>query len=96
MDLSARRARRLARRRESGKFPAWGVLALPGGLLWGALLGLFAGAFFGNAAVGVAVGAGVGLGAGLCTFAAAVVVASAKETPSPGTGHPEVARRGDK
>ena len=71
------------------------MLALPGGLLWGALLGVLAGAFFGNAAIGVAVGAGAGLGAGLCTFAAAVVVASARETPSPGTGHPDAPKRGD-
>lgn len=92
--MGARKAQR-STRRESGKFPAWGVLALPGGLLWGALLGVFAGAFFGNAAIGVAIGAGVGLGAGLCTFAAAVVVASAREAPSPGTGHPDASKRGD-
>ncbi len=71
------------------------MLALPGGLLWGALLGIFAGGFFGNAAIGVAIGAGVGLGAGLCTFAAAVVVASAREVPSPGTGHPDDPRARD-
>ena len=71
------------------------MLALPGGLLWGALLGVFAGAFFGNAVIGVAVGAALGLGAGLCTFAAAVVVASAREVPSPGTGHPDATKRSD-
>ena len=83
------------RPRPPGKFPTWGVLALPGGLLWGALLGVFAGGFFGNAAIGVAVGAGVGLGAGLCTFAAAVVVASAREVPSQGTRHPDDPRARD-
>lgn len=93
--MGVRKAQRTARRPESGVFPTWGMLALPGGLLWGALLGILAGAFFGNAAIGVAVGAGVGLGAGLCTFAAAVVVASAKEVPSPGTGHPDGPAPGD-
>ena len=92
--MGTRIARRPARRRES-KFPIWGVLALPGGLLWGALLGVLAGGFLGNAAMGVAVGAGLGIGVGIWLFAAAIVIASAKEVPSPGTGRPDEPERRD-
>lgn len=59
-------------------FPLWGVLAIPGGVLWGTALGALAGMLFGNVVIGTMIGAGLGLGIGLTLFAAAVVVASAK------------------
>jgi hypothetical protein len=59
-------------------FPLWGVLAIPGGVLWGTALGALAGILFGNIVIGTMIGAGLGLGVGLTLFAAAIVVASAK------------------
>ncbi len=59
-------------------FPLWGVLAIPGGVLWGTALGALAGIVFGNIVIGTMIGAGLGLGVGLTLFAAAIVVASAK------------------
>ena len=59
-------------------FPLWGMLAIPGGVLWGTALGALAGIVFGNIVIGTMIGAGLGLGIGLTLFAAAVVVASAK------------------
>lgn len=59
-------------------FPLWGVLAIPGGVLWGTALGALAGMLFGNIVIGTMIGAGLGLGIGLTLFAAAIVVASAK------------------
>ena len=41
-----------APRREPDPFPLWGVLALPGGAIFGALLGIFAGALFGIPGIG--------------------------------------------
>lgn len=57
-------------------FPLWGSLAIPAGLLWGAVLGIVLGLLFGNVLIGVAIGAGLGVGIGLTLFAAAVVIAS--------------------
>jgi hypothetical protein len=59
-------------------FPLWGLLALPGGALWGVTLGLGLGLVFGNPWIGAAIGAGLGCGVGLCLFAAAIVVASSR------------------
>lgn len=58
-------------------FPLWGVLALPGGAIFGALIGIFVGALFGIPGIGVAIGAGLGVGIGLALLAAAIVLASA-------------------
>ncbi len=58
-------------------FPLWGSLAIPAGLLWGALLGVVAGFLFGNVFIGAAIGAGLGVGIGFTLFAAAIVIASA-------------------
>lgn len=62
--------------RHKHSFPFWGVIALPGGALWGTVLGIFIGAYFGNIAIGAAIGAGLGVGVGLSLLAAAVVIAS--------------------
>jgi len=59
------------------RFPLWGVLALPGGAIFGALIGIFVGALFGIPGIGVAIGAGLGVGIGLALLAAAIVLASA-------------------
>ena len=59
-------------------FPLWGTLAIPGGLLWGAVLGAGGGLVFGNLVIGVLIGAGSGIGIGLTLFAAAIVIASSK------------------
>lgn len=59
-------------------FPLWGMLAIPGGVLWGTALGALTGILFGNIVIGTMIGAGLGLGIGLTLFAAAIVVASAK------------------
>ncbi|WP_428100626.1 hypothetical protein [Candidatus Rariloculus sp.] len=83
------------RRHRPGNFPAWGALALPAGILWGAVFGVLVGAFLGNAAIGAAVGAGVGIGAGMCLLAAAIVVASAKEAPDQSTDEMMQSRRRD-
>ena len=64
--------------RQPELFPWWGVLAIPGGVLWGTALGALAGIVFGNIVIGTMIGAGLGLGIGLTLFAAAIVVASAK------------------
>jgi len=57
-------------------FPIWGSLAIPAGILWGAVLGIGAGLLFGNVLIGAAIGAGLGVGIGLTLFAAAIVIAS--------------------
>ena len=57
-------------------FPLWGSLAIPAGLLWGAVLGVVLGLLFGNVVIGAAIGAGLGVGIGLTLFAAAIVIAS--------------------
>jgi len=59
------------------RFPLWGILALPGGTIFGALIGIFVGALFGIPGIGVAIGAGLGVGIGLALLAAAIVLASA-------------------
>ncbi len=59
-------------------FPLWGLLAIPGGLLWGTALGAIAGLVFGNLAIGALIGAGLGIGIGLTLFAAVIVVASGR------------------
>ena len=59
------------------RFPIWGTLAIPAGILWGLALGIIAGLVFGNVLIGAAIGAGLGVGVGLTLFAAAIVVASA-------------------
>ena len=59
-------------------FPLWGVLALPGGLIFGSLSGIFVGALFGIPGIGAAIGAGLGVGIGMALLAAAIVLASAK------------------
>lgn len=58
-------------------FPLWGVLALPGGAVFGTLIGIFVGALFGIPGIGAAIGAGLGTGIGLTLLAAAIVVVSA-------------------
>lgn len=63
--------------RERKKFPFWGAIALPAGLLWGTLLGVGIGYLFGNMVIGAAIGAAIGIGVGLSLLAAAVVIASA-------------------
>ena len=62
----------------ANSFPLWGVLALPGGAIFGALIGIFVGALFGIPGIGVAIGAGLGVGIGLALLAAAIVLASAE------------------
>ncbi len=61
-----------------GKFPFWGVIAIPAGVLWGPLIGGGIGYLAGNVFIGAAIGAGLGVGIGLALFAAAVVVASSE------------------
>lgn len=68
----------MPRKKAPSPFPLWGLLALPGGLLWGVSLGLGAGMLFGNPWIGAAIGAGLGCGVGLCLFAAAIVIASSR------------------
>lgn len=63
--------------RPPNRFPLWGVLAVPGGFVFGTLLGIFGGALFGVAGIGAAIGAGLGIGIGLTLLAAAIVIASA-------------------
>jgi hypothetical protein len=60
------------------RFPFWGTIAIPAGLLWGTALGAGAGLVFGNLAIGALIGAGLGVGIGFTVFAAAIVIASAK------------------
>lgn len=64
--------------RPPSQFPLWGVLAVPGGLVFGTLIGIFAGALFGIPAIGAAIGAGLGIGIGLALLAAAIVITTAK------------------
>lgn len=64
--------------RPPSAFPLWGLLALPGGAVFGTLIGIFGGALFGIPGIGAAIGAGLGVGIGLALLAAAIVVASAK------------------
>jgi len=59
-------------------FPLWGLLAIPGGLLWGTALGAAAGLVFGSLPIGALIGAGLGIGIGLTLFAAAIVIASGR------------------
>lgn len=66
------------RRRSSSRFPFWGILAVPGGLVFGALLGIFTGALFGIPGIGAAIGAGLGIGIGLALLAAAIVISTAE------------------
>jgi hypothetical protein len=66
-----------APRRPPDTFPLWGVLALPGGAIFGALIGIFVGALFGIPGIGAAIGAGLGVGIGLSLLAAAIVLVSA-------------------
>lgn len=73
----ANRGRRSTQRRSKEPFPLWGIVALPGGAVFGALFGIFVGALFGIPAIGVAIGAGLGVGVGLAVLAAAIVIASA-------------------
>jgi hypothetical protein len=63
--------------RERKKFPLWGAIALPAGLLWGPLVGGGIGYAFGDFAIGAAIGAAIGVGVGLSLLAAAIVVVSA-------------------
>jgi hypothetical protein len=60
------------------RFPFWGMIAIPAGLLWGTALGAGAGLVFGNLAIGALIGAGLGVGIGFTVFAAAIVIASGK------------------
>lgn len=60
-------------------FPFWGLIALPGGAVFGTLLGVLVGAMFGIPGIGVAIGAGLGIGTGLAVLAAAIVVASGRQ-----------------
>lgn len=62
----------------SSQFPLWGVLAVPGGIVFGTLIGIFLGALFGIPGIGAAIGAGLGIGIGLALLAAAIVIQSAK------------------
>ncbi|HEX7080957.1 MAG TPA: hypothetical protein VF329_08090 [Gammaproteobacteria bacterium] len=64
--------------RPPSRFPFWGVLAVPGGLVFGTLSGIFGGALFGIPGIGAAIGAGLGIGVGLTLLAAAIVIASAR------------------
>ena len=52
-----------ATKRPPARFPFWGMIAIPAGLLWGTALGA---------------GAGLGVGIGFTVFAAAIVIASGK------------------
>jgi hypothetical protein len=45
-------------------FPLWGTLAIPAGLLWGALLGCGAGLLFGNLVIGALIGAAIVIASG--------------------------------
>jgi hypothetical protein len=63
--------------RERKRFPFWGAIALPAGLLWGPLIGGGIGYAFGNVMIGAAIGAALGVGVGLSLLAAAIVVVSA-------------------
>ena len=65
--------------RKPSNVPLWGSLAIPAGLLWGTLLGVIAGMLLGNVVIGAAIGAGLGIGIGLTLFAAAIVIASARQ-----------------
>jgi hypothetical protein len=76
---AANRGRRPTRGRPKEPFPLWGVIALPGGAVFGSLFGIFVGALFGVPAIGVAIGAGLGVGVGLAVLAAAIVIASADD-----------------
>ena len=60
------------------RFPFWGTIAIPAGLLWGTALGAGAGLVFGNIVIGALIGAGLGVGIGFALFAAAIVIASGK------------------
>ena len=64
--------------RRPSKFPLWGTIAIPAGLLWGTALGAGAGLVFGNIVIGALIGAGLGVGIGFALFAAAIVIASGK------------------
>ena len=64
--------------RPPSRFPFWGVIAVPGGLIFGALFGIVGGALFGIPGIGAAIGAGLGIGIGLALLAAAIVIASAE------------------
>jgi hypothetical protein len=59
-------------------FPLWGSLAIPAGLLWGAVLGVGGGLLFGNIIIGALIGAALGVGIGFTVFAAAIVIVSGK------------------
>lgn len=61
---------------ERKKFPFWGAIALPAGVLWGPLIGGGIGYLGGNVVIGAAIGAALGIGIGLSLLAAAVVIAS--------------------
>jgi hypothetical protein len=61
---------------ERSRFPFWGAIALPAGVLWGPLLGGGIGYLLGNFVIGAAIGAAIGVGVGLSLFAAAIVIAS--------------------
>lgn len=63
--------------RERKRFPFWGAIALPAGLLWGPIVGGAIGYAFGSVVIGAAIGAGIGIGVGLSLLAAAIVVVSA-------------------
>ena len=65
-------------RPRQARFPFWGTIAIPAGLLWGTALGAGAGLLFGNLAIGALIGAGLGVGIGFTVFAAAIVIASGK------------------
>jgi hypothetical protein len=60
------------------RFPFWGTIAIPAGLLWGTALGAGAGLYFGNIVIGAMIGAGLGVGIGFTVFAAAIVIASGR------------------
>jgi hypothetical protein len=67
------------RPRPASRFPLWGVLALPGGAVFGSLLGIFVGALFGIPGIGAAVGAALGVGIGISLLAAAIVIVSGRD-----------------
>ena len=67
-----------SQRPRPARFPFWGTIAIPAGLLWGTALGAGAGLLFGNLAIGALIGAGLGVDIGFTVFAAAIVIASGK------------------
>ena len=61
---------------ERKKFPFWGAIALPAGVLWGVVIGIGIGYLSGNVFIGGAIVAALGIGIGLSLLAAAIVIAS--------------------